>query len=385
MKKKITLSVFALFFTINLVLSQVQQNTYELNSLGTLLTNDVKGILDTNLKDKRVVFLGESNHYSGSDLLAKTEFVKYLVLEKGYKDIAFEADFFGLYFDHNQKYLYPFWSNSFQCQELFKILKEQSVTIWGFDNQLNSAYSSKYFSEKLDKYLHQKEIKLDKKFINLTDQFFKNIDKTNTIKIVGKSNLDYLFKEIENLLKNDKINEDKYWTNFLESYKSYIQICSTKKSPKKGIPLRDTQMSKNLDVLIKSLPEKKFIVWLHNAHMIKDDYGTREGQTMGFQFVKLNPNISYHIAFTSINMPFRKPKIIEQYRKDKENLLYFLPTIDKNYFVDSQKILSQYPKFGENVFKCMFDVTNDELKTNWFQHYDAFVFIAKGEDVKFIK
>lgn len=383
MKKEIIL--FILFFGLSSAFAQVEKNVYELNSIENLLTNDVKEILNTNLKEKKVVFLGESNHYAGADLLAKTEFVKYLVLEKGYKDIAFEGDFFGLYFDHNKKHLFPFWSNSVQCKELFEFLKQNNVTIWGFDNQLNSGYSFHNFSKKMNEFLKDNDINFDKKFIETTEIFFKNEIKSNAVNVVGKPNLEFLIQEIEKLLKNDKVIKDKLWTEFLESYKSFILISSTDNSSKKGTPIRDAQMAKNLDILIKKMPEKKFIIWLHNAHMIKDGYGTQTGQTMGFQFVKLNPNISYHIAFSSINMPYRKTKMIEKYNKDKQNLLHFLPTIQKNYLIDSRNMIIKNPEYGEKEYGGMFDVRDDELKTNWLKHFDALVFISKGEDVKIMK
>lgn len=129
MKK--TIIILFITFVLNSVYAQVEKNVYELNKMEKLLTGDVKEILDSNLEDKTVVFLGESNHHFGSDLLAKTQFLKYLVLEKGYKDIAFEADFFGLYFDHTKRNLYPFWSNSVQGKELFEFLKKQNVTFGG--------------------------------------------------------------------------------------------------------------------------------------------------------------------------------------------------------------------------------------------------------------
>lgn len=381
---KTTIILF-IVFSVNSVFAQVEKNTYEMNLMKNLLTQDVKGVLDENLEDKKVVFLGESNHYFGSDLLAKSEFVKYLVLEKGYKDIAFEADFFGLYFDHNKRNLYPFWSNSVQCKELFEFLKENNVTIWGFDNQLNSTYTYTDFSNKLNQYLIDNSIKVDEKFIELTEVFFKNTDRSKSTEVVGKSNLEFLISQIEKLIENDVIIQDKLWTRFLESYKSYIMISSTHKTSKLGAEIRDNQMAKNLDYVVKNMPEKKFIVWLHNTHMIKDDYGTELGQTMGYQFVKLNPKISYHIAFSSINMPYRKPKLIKKYGKDEKNLLHFLPSTEKNYFINSKQIITENSEFEVKEFDGMFVVRDKEPKTNWFKHYDALVFISAGEEVKYLE
>lgn len=73
------------------------------------MTEDVKKIIDQNIEGKQTVFLGEAVHFSGSDFLAKTEFVKYLVTEHGYKDIAFEANFISLLFNHNKRNLPKSW------------------------------------------------------------------------------------------------------------------------------------------------------------------------------------------------------------------------------------------------------------------------------------
>ena len=372
-------------FSLNSVLAQVERNTYQMNSIENLLTEEVKEVLAHNLSDKKTVFLGESNHYFGSDLLAKTEFVKYLVLEKGYKDIVFEGDFFGLYFDHNKRNLYPFWSNSVQGKELFEFLKEHKVTIWGFDNQLNSKYTYTDFTNKLNEFLIANNISVAQKFIDLTATFFKNTDRSKSSKIVGKSNLEYLIAEIDILLKNEKISQDKLWTRFLESYRSYILINSIAKTSEKGTPIRDKQMARNLDFIVNSMPEKKFIVWLHNGHMAKYESIFVSGETMGAQFVEANPNISYHIAFSSINMPYRKTKSIKKYSKDKENLLHFLPTTEKNYFIDSHKITTENPEFNKKEFDGMFYILDNKERSNWFKHYDALVFISQGEKVKILE
>lgn len=381
MKK--TLILFTLMLTLSRVSAQVEKNIYELNQTDKLLTADVEGVLNRNLKGKKVVFLGESNHYFGSDLTAKTEFVKYLVLKEGYKDIVFEDDFFALYFDHDKKNLHSFWANSTQCKDLFTFLKEHKITIWGFDNQTYSEYTRANFLNKLVEFLNENAIVTDKEFISLTDTFFKNasdIGKTD-----GKQNIDKLINGIDKLLKEEKVAQNKLWYQILENYKSFIMIVSTHKGVEKGTPIRDNQMAENLDFLIKTIPEKKYIVWLQNAHMIKDDYGTIPGQTMGYQFTKLNPDISYHIATSSIYVPYRKPKKIEKYSNDTGNLLSFLPSTEKNYFIDSKQIIRETPDYAEKEYDGMFVVRDIEPKTNWFKHYDALVFISKGEDMKIIK
>lgn len=378
-----TTIILLVLLGINSIFAQVEKNIYELNSIENLLTDDVKKIMDDNLVDKKVVFLGESNHYFGADLLAKTEFVKYLVLEQGYKNIVFESDFFGLYFDHNKNIennLYPFWSRSVQGKELFEFIEKHNVTIWGLDNQMTSYYSLKNFTEKLTEFLHDNSIEVNADFLELTETFIRN--RNNAGKVVGKSNLEILNKELEKLLENQDVIRNKLWFKFIESYRSNIIMNSALNSSEQAIVIRDNQMAKNLDFIVNKMPEKKFIIWLHNAHMIKDNYGTRSGQTMGFQFAEKNLNNSYHIAISSVNMPFRKSRWIEKYSKDEENLLHFLPSTEKNYLIDARQVINENKQYQQNEYEGMFVVDEKKIKTNWFNHYDVLVFISKGEDIK---
>jgi erythromycin esterase len=368
-----TAIVLFIFFSIQSVLAQVEKNTYEMGSMHSLLTTNVKVTLDKKLKGKKVVFLGESGHFVGSDFLAKTEFIKYLVLEQGYRDIAFEDDFFTLYFDHDKSHLLPFWSNSIQCKELFEFLKENNVTIWGFDNQIYSDYTRSNFLKKLTEFLNANAIEADEEF-----------NPADLAKTEGKQNIQKLLSEIEKSLKNEKVVNDKLWFQILENYKSFIVMSTTHKGIEKGTPVRDAQMAKNLDFLVKTMPEKKFIVWVHNAHMAKHEHIFVPGETMGGQFVKANPGISYHIAISSIHMFYRKPKQIEKYSKDKENLLHFLPTTEKNYFIDAHQLIIDSPEYAQRQYDGMFDLEDDDKsKSNWFWHYDALVFISQGEKVSY--
>ena len=92
------LFVLIVFFTFLMSSTQINENFYELNPTTNLLTEEIKQIIN-----KRIVFLEEAKHHIGSDFLAKTEFVKYLVSELGYTEIAFESDFFALYFEYDKK------------------------------------------------------------------------------------------------------------------------------------------------------------------------------------------------------------------------------------------------------------------------------------------
>jgi erythromycin esterase len=366
-------------FGINPLLAQVEKHVYELNSIDNLLTNQVKEILDKNLIGKRVVFLGESEHQIGSEFLVKTEFVKYLVLQKGYKDIAFESDFFGLLFEHDKRNILGIWSNSVQCQELFSFLEQNNVTIWGFDNQMFSPYAHYNFSKKMNEFLNENEIEYDNRLIQLSDLVIKSRFKLK--KEINRKDLKYLTETVDRLINDVKIRSNPIWNQILKSFKTTIPML-TAKSDVEGIAIRDAQMSKNLDFLVKSMSDKKFIVWLANAHMTKYEYEFMEGQTMGSQFVEMNPEISYHVAVSSIYTPYRKVDYIDESSENEENLLHFLPSIKNNYFIDSKQLINEDSDFVEKEYNGMFNLKKN--KTNWFKHFDALVFISQGEIVKFL-
>jgi erythromycin esterase len=383
MRKALLLLI--LFCSNQIIFSQIEKNTYELNSIDDLLTNEVKKVIDYNISEKQTVFLGEAVHHSGSDFLAKTEFIKYLVTKHGYKDIAFESDFFALLFDHDQHNLYTMWSKSKQCEELFEFLKENSVTIWGFDNKLYSRYSYQNFTKKLSEILKKDGIELKTEFTRLIKLIIKN--QYNSRKELSQKEVDYLKNYIQKLKANEIIKTNKVWKQILNSIESAIELYTVKDnySDKNRISIRDKQMAENLDFLVKTNPSKKFIIWLANGHMSKSNGELMKGQTMGYQFIELNPNSSYHIAFGSIRLPERKEKNIIKAGKKSNNVLSLLPSLESNYFLDAKKIISKNIKLKNRVFNDMniFNLPNN--KTELLNHFDALVFIAYGEEVKYEK
>lgn len=373
-----------ILFIYQTLYSQIENNIYELNSLdNNFLTENVKKIIDQNIQGKQTVFLGESVHSSGSEFLAKTQFVKYLVTEHGYKDIAFEANFISLLFNHNKRNLPNIWKASEQCKELMAFLQDNNVTIWGFDIQTGGD-TYVVFPKEIKKFLSANEIEVDEKFLNLTNTFLLNTSKPR--KVLSKSDIDFLNNYIETLLQNEKVKSDKQWKRILESYKAVIKLKYTDRdqSVPRLNPTRDTEMAKNLDFIVKQNPDKKFIVWLANAHMSKCNYEYMKGLTMGHQFRELNPNTSYHIAFGSVNRYSRdvKEKTIITASKNYNNILYYLPSIHKNHFLDSKSILSEFRNKGYddssifnlyNIYSRKTDVSERDL----LNLFDALVFIGE--------
>lgn len=372
--KLIILSIFFSMVISNSANSQVDNHLFELNQMDSLLTLDVRQNLKKNLENKRVIFLGESEHHIGSDFLAKTEFVKFLVEEEGYKDIVFESDFFGLYFDHKKNNVFYHWYRSKQCQELFEYLDKKNVKIWGLDIITHSYFTYQNFEKKLIAFLKLNDITYDDRFLNLA-----NIVLTNGSKSYKKMNNNeaiYLIDYLEKLQENPKVRKNSLWHQFLKSFQSTVQIYTVKRKKKAGIPIRDQQMADNLDFLVKDKPNKKFMVWVANAHMSKLNEEFMNGKTMGYQFLEKNPDISYHIAFSPIHMPYIKNRKIEKMHEDENDLLHFLPTTTDNYYIDSKSLIQENSSFINKKFEGLFHL--DEDYTTWFAHYDALVFIGKG-------
>ena len=375
-----------IIFSFNYVLfSQVKQSVYKLDSLNNLLTEKVKKNIGHNIENKKVIFLGEAVHHNGADFLAKTEFIKYLVNQHNYKDIAFESDFFALLFNHNKNNLYSMWSKSIQCKELFLFLKEKKVTIWGFDNKIYSIFSYKNFAKKISELLKAYDIHLDNEFIRTSKKVIKYGYKSNDQ--LSKKEISYLKKSILKILSNQEVQTNKLLTQILESFKSAIELYTINDTydDKYRIPLRDKQMAENLDFLIKNNPDKKFIVWLANGHMSKCNNESMNGQTMGYQFRKLNPKTSYHIAFGSIRMPERKEKKILKAESKKNNILSLLPSSNGNYFLDANKLINEKPELKNKRYNDMYIFNLYDNKTNLLNHFDALVFIGTGIEVSYKK
>jgi erythromycin esterase len=71
---------------------------------------------------------------------------------------------------------------------------------------------------------------------------------------------------LNSFLENNIVLQNMLWLQIIESFKSAVLIYKTHKSKGKGIPIRDTQMAKNLSFLVKKLSDKKIIVWTANIN-----------------------------------------------------------------------------------------------------------------------
>ncbi len=362
--------------------AQIEDHVYELSDSSDILSETVKTIISKNIDNKQFVFLGESFHRSGADLRKKTDFVKYLVKEEGFENIIFESDFYALYNEHQQSHLYGIWSQAEQCQELFKFLDKHSVTIWGVDNKFHSSYSKKSFPGDLEKFLKSEGIDFSSRYISIVRQILESEFKTNDL--IDPEDLLYFDDETEKILTHPKVHKNRFWLQAMKNLKS-CSIVYRSKDIKLSIAERDRQMAENLIFFANEYPGKKFIVWAANAHIARTDSEYMGEKTMGVEFLKGEPDNSYHIAFASVKMPYRKTKRIERKRKSRKNLLHYLPDIDQDYFMDTKEIRSKYPELaGSPYYAILWSARKKHLKTEWLRHFDAIVFIEDGELAEYV-
>ena len=378
------LSILISFFLYqSFCFCQIESNTHSLLFDSGELSTKVKDIIEQNSNNKQFVFLGESFHQSGADLVYKTKLLKYLVNELEYKDIIFESDFYGLFLDKNPKNIYWTWFGANQCKELFEFLKKEELTLWGMDSKLHSIYSKQNFTSELEEKLKELNIKFSQDFVYVAEKLIKLQFKIKEELEDAEFNL--FMSELNELLEVTSNLSDDFLFQSLKNLKSSA-INYMADDYKDGIAERERQMADNLNYLSKKFPNKKFIVWAANAHIAKTDNTYMGDATMGCEFLKLNPNNSYHIAFASIKMPYRKLKKIEKQAKNSKNLLYYLPDLDNDYFIDIKQAIKENIGLKNQIFTAiLWSAAGKDLKTKWLEHFDSIIYIENGELTTFRK
>ncbi len=293
--RHLTITLIMLSAFIQLACSQkpttpsewLKTNSIELQPNGDYDFSQLKDIL----KNKRIVALGESTHGLGEFYKMKAALAIYLHKELGYEVLAMEGgtgDINLAYEDIDtisSKNLrdYTLFGN-FKAKEvdtLFNYIKSTSTSkspliYTGYDTQ----FSSNYLITKLVRLLKP----LDK---TLSDSLSARIYSFQKMFQAGRNNdsIGYIkhrdiyitnAKDISNLLKSKKNQLIQEKTLSIKAYKIIQKtlemfVRSTNLSFQdrhKGYELRDELMAETLVWLLDEIyPNKKVIVWAHNAHI----------------------------------------------------------------------------------------------------------------------
>lgn len=286
------------------------------------------------LKDKRIIFLGESAHGVAEYTILKSRLIRYLHEELDFNVLAFEsnsadafaADYFNSYTNVDNT-IYNSISTLWQVEEiipLFRYIKATHSTnnpliLQGVDiTQSNGSYAFSKFLYQLifpvDS-IYAKEIKskdsifsavgvrkwtIGNIFTEKENQWFRNIKKE---RLSDYASLKEYILQKRNQFDTSTDREVEASLFFLQSKIDFIHWSdrdsaymadALKGSRYVGLSLqklhsayRDYLMSQNLKFLAEYLfPEKKILVWSQNAHIKKFPF------RMAYELNKLSPTYS---------------------------------------------------------------------------------------------
>ena len=228
------------------------------------------GFLDTILKNKRIVLLGESSH--GTEEYSKTKFqiIEYLHDKLGFNVILFESPMIpGSYInlakdsistiDLVKQSIQSVWHTSTIVQ-LFNFLRENKMYFDGFDPQfIPSEYSNLVFSYALNDYpeIEKQLISLENKISQSSKAGINNKLRDSISSAYGglKSEMEGISfsTPLQNWIKHIVTINTRYYSNLHKGNE------------------RDSCMANNLIWLADTVyPNERIIVWAHNAHIDKN-------------------------------------------------------------------------------------------------------------------
>lgn len=248
--------------------------------------------LQQELKNVKIVMLGEPSHQEGNVFTAKIELVKFLHEKMGYNVIAFESGFFDVQQAQQeitngtnpvialQEALFPIWTKSSQFKPLLEYISEhkKDLKIIGFDPQF-SANKAIRFLPLLKEFI----IRLDLTYtINeplLSEVFVTMQDENRFPDGIDYNSFSLEMKKITNLLmlastKEGKGGQSQIWIQNINSLismaRDYHENRLNEKTPEefraKDSNPRDRQMAENLLFWSNRLAGEKIICWGASLH-----------------------------------------------------------------------------------------------------------------------
>ena len=241
------------------------------------------------LQDKRIVMLGENNHFVSEYNKLKTRIIKFLHDEMDFKVIAFESGIaecsaVEYYKDSlNEKEILlnsVYWKNP-ENLELSEYIKKNKLHIIGFDPQRSSDiypnYLKEYFKKvypKIAEFAYNTDT-ITKSFISKYNIYNRNIIRNSEYekkKIILKSNYNSLISIIKDSIDYNRRNtESKIIIKSLENRINNLNFFDKKDAQK----IRDKYMAENIEWIINELyKDEKIIIWAANFHIAKHNSNT---------------------------------------------------------------------------------------------------------------
>ena len=356
--------------------AKTKANTHELTSSNEI---DFQKIRDW-VEGKRIVSIGESTHGFGEFYAMKSEIVQFLHKDMGYEILAMEAGFGEINLAWlnisnlddltlRDKTLF----GNFRCSEiepLFKYIKENSVLdnpliYTGFDPQISGDYYTNY----LDSICLQLKLEIDideafnayytmyqatsepdsTNFIKYRDSYQSTLVNLKKAIIDNKKTLSEAMNlgelELQIILRNLEMQHKAV------DY-SYANRMNPEYTPQ-GTIIRDQLMADNISWIMENLyPDKKIIIWAHNAHIQIGGINGHETKLMG-QHLK----DAYGDNYFSIGLFAYKGKVYQHWTGNSiafENS----DSTSIEYKMKNDNLKYSFQKFGNTDVK---DWTNKEV------------------------
>jgi erythromycin esterase len=303
---------------------------YRSISISDKNTNDLL-FLDTLLKDKTIVMLGESAHGIEEYSLLKFRIIKHLHEKLGFNVLAFESGISECAFLNEmkdklsskellEKGIVQVWQTQSNLK-LLEYIRDNGITVVGFDHQISTPSNSEFLKiaiEKFDKNLADKVYQLDTTFYSL---YFNNSklsskessSKYEKLKLEIFKTYEDLISKVDSLLIQTSNNTSR---SSLLTLKKVIQnklyLTETYSNSKRYSGQRDSIMSFNLQWAIDSMkPNEKVIIWAHNSHISKTGLQTDKSY-MGKLLNDFYGNRIYNIGLYAY-----KGEIMDVWRRSK--------------------------------------------------------------------
>ncbi len=236
------------------------------------------------IKDKKIVLIGEFNHGSREVFLLKNELIRYLHQHHGFSTILFESGIGEMIFSEwSKKELSPLqmtyglfngWRSS-EFRELMEYVKSNNIHIAGIDVQRSGGS----FKRVLAEVAIQKNID-SMLYGNLEDRFAtvqRDLAGKNVLSdtlLVKTHELVAAYQQINGLLKGNTTNDKERLisqtiTNRIGSLQYMLQFAKDKNTGRR-FAARDSMMAANVAWLCDSLyKNEKVLIIAHNYHIAR--------------------------------------------------------------------------------------------------------------------
>lgn len=380
---------FFCIFSLN-----AQEFNPEIFELPDNLTANDFSFLKDELKGVQVVMLGENTHFDGNVFEAKTEIIKFLYQEMGFKTIAFESGVYDVWKAQREikkgekpvlafkKSLYDFWSKKKEFQSFIDYFKlnKNDLKLYGFDNRVTSEYGRESLTSELYDYCQKNDLSfpMNKSDLTLSLSTFSShflFDETiipyyefeqtltellnNILQQPETENRFYWERIVRNLLA---LGKDNYTLKAVES-KMIASVNHIKPVRENQFffyanaadNIRDKQMADNLLSYIKKNPDEKIICWGASGHFTNDmssiDYSIiKDFIPMGSYIKKELNSKAYSLAMINASFQLNNGESWYETSLDTLSFEYYLSQKEKQHLFVSTKQKSMQVRKSNRFF-----------------------------------